>query len=350
MRSFTIRPLAENMAQKLRDKMDSKTKPVGSLGRIEELAVQVGQMQQSLAPVLRQPTIVVFAADHGIAEQGIVNPFPQEVTHQMVGNFLRGGAAINILAEQHNLSLRVVDAGVKRPIAPHPLLWDAKVAEGTQNYLYGRAMELPQVEQCIDQGAAITSRLQATGCTVVGFGEMGIGNSSAAALLMCALTGLPIEACVGAGTGLDAQGREQKVAILRQAQQKHLHAHSPMEILAAFGGFEIAMLVGAIAQAAAANMVIIIDGFIVSAALLVATALYPNILPYCIFSHCSEELGHAKLLAYFNADPLLRLHMRLGEGTGAAMAYPLVQSAVLLLNNMASFDQAQVSNRADAGD
>ncbi|TSA49133.1 MAG: nicotinate-nucleotide--dimethylbenzimidazole phosphoribosyltransferase [Nitrosomonadales bacterium] len=341
--AFDIRPHAPHLQDALKAKIDGKTKPLGALGRLEALALQIGSIQDSLEPRLARPVILVFAGDHGITQDG-VSSFPQEVTYQMVLNFLSGGAAINVFARQHGMALRVVDAGVKGEFQPHPELVDAKIGHGTQSFLRMPAMSDVQCETAIARGADLARAEIAAGSNVLGFGEMGIGNTSSAAALMSVLCALQPAQCVGRGTGLDDDGVRRKCAILEQALALHsLDATDPMRALAVFGGFEIAMMAGAMLGAAEGGALLLIDGFIATSALLVASRLHPAIIDYCVFSHRSGEAGHARLLEELKAVPLLDLGMRLGEGTGAAMAYPIVVAAVNFLNQMASFESAGVS-------
>ncbi|MGB7815365.1 MAG: nicotinate-nucleotide--dimethylbenzimidazole phosphoribosyltransferase [Methylotenera sp.] len=350
MNNFQIPKSESQLKPALQQKIDQKTKPLGSLGRLEEIALQIGKIQSTLTPQLNKPTMLVFAGDHGIAETG-VSPYPQAVTAQMVHNFLNGGAGINVFAKQNNMQLRIVDAGVNYQFEAHPDLIDAKIAiensqSGTRNFLHEPAMTTAQCEQALTIGAALAKKEIDAGCNVLGYGEMGIANTSSASCLMSVLCGLPIGQCVGRGTGLDKAGLTKKTEILKQAIQHHsLNSKDVMEVLATFGGFEIAMMTGAMLAAAKHKAVLLVDGFIATTALLVASRLQPNILQYCIFSHCSGEAGHRKLLDYLDAKPLLDLGMRLGEGTGAALAYPLVQAAVNFLNDMASFESAGVSEK-----
>lgn len=345
MNDIRITPVSPELRTALQDKIDQKTKPPGSLGRLEGIALQAGLVQNTLTPSVRNPAIIVFAGDHGIAADGQVNPFPQAVTAQMVYNFLHGGAAINVFCRQHQLDLTVVDAGVNHEFAPHPLLKDRKMGMGTQNFLHMPAMSLDQCKLAMQAGADEVKLLHEKDCNVIGFGEMGIGNTSAAALLMSHFTGIPVAECTGAGTGSNTQQLAQKRAILQQVMTKHASPASPEQALATFGGFEIAMICGAIQQAAALKMLVVIDGFIVTAALLAAVKMQPAVKDYCIFAHCSEEKGHKAMLQYLEVTPLLQMDMRLGEGTGAALAIPLIRSAVAFLEEMASFNSAQVSNR-----
>jgi len=327
------------------EKINSKTKPLGALGMLEAVAVQIGLIQQVLIPQLANPTMLVFAGDHGIVEAG-VSPYPQAVTAQMVLNFLQGGAAINVFTAQNNMRLRVIDAGVNYQFLKNSNLIDAKIAMGTRNFLNEPAMTAMQCEQALEGGANIVNGKIAEGCNVFGFGEMGIGNTSSASCLMSVLCGLPIADCVGRGTGLDDAGLAHKTKILAQAITHHaLNTDATMQMLATFGGFEIAMMVGAMLQAAARRCTLLIDGFITTAALLVAVKLQPNILHYCVFTHCSDESGHKKMLDFLGVKPLLNIDLRLGEGTGAALAYPLVQAAVNFLNDMASFESASISQK-----
>lgn len=335
------------LAERLQRKLDRKTKPVGALGRIEQLALQLGLVLGSETPELVAPQVLVCAGDHGLAARG-VSAYPSDVTWQMVENFLAGGAAVSVLARQHGLALTVVDCGVRHDFAPRPGLVLRKVAPGTADSSQGPAMSPAQCEQAIANGRALVKELPGN---VVLLGEMGIGNTSAASLLLARLTGHPIEDCVGAGTGLDAAGLARKKAVLAEVLARHADATAPFAALAAFGGFEIATLTGVVLQAARERRVIVVDGFISSAAVLVAKALEPHVVQRCVFSHRSDESGHGLMLRHLGpeaatpAQALLDLGLRLGEGSGAVLAWPLLQSACLLLAQMASFESAGVSDR-----
>ncbi len=331
------------LAQRLQHILDHKTKPLGSLGQLEDLAKQLGLILRTEQPALQSPQMVVFAGDHGLAARG-VSAFPSDVTWQMVENFLAGGAAVSVLARQHGLTLTVVDAGVAKYIAPRAGLQIRKVAPGTQDASQGPAMTADQCQQAIDAGAAVVRDLPGN---AVLFGEMGIGNTSSAALIMSRLIGLPLDECVGRGTGIDDAGLQRKLIVLTQALQANAQAQSPLEVLASFGGFEVAMMCGAILQAAAQDRVIVVDGFIATSAVLVAQAMQPAVLQRCVFAHQSDESGHARMLAHMGVKPLLKLGLRLGEGSGAALAWPLLESACAILRDMASFESAGVS-QADA--
>ncbi|MCS6810257.1 MAG: nicotinate-nucleotide--dimethylbenzimidazole phosphoribosyltransferase [Tepidimonas sp.] len=331
------------LAARLQALLDDKTKPLGALGRLEALAQRLGLILGTEAPQLVQPQLVVFAADHGLAAHG-VSAYPSDVTWQMVENFLAGGAAVSVLARQHGLALTVVDCGVRHAFAPRPALVDAKVAWGTADALQQPAMTAEQCAQAVAQGIALLRRLPGN---VLLLGEMGIGNTSAASLLMSRLTGLPIEDCTGAGTGLDAAGVQRKIEVLRAVLQRHAQAREPLQALAALGGLEIATMVGAVLAAAEQRRVIVVDGFITTAAVLVAARLRPHVLQRCVFAHRSGERGHALLLAHLKAEPLLDLGLRLGEGSGAALAWPLLVSACAILREMASFGSAGVARRLE---
>ena len=345
MNNIQITALDQTISAALTHKINQKTKPSGALGLLETIALQIGLIQQTLSPQLNKPTMLVFAGDHGIVVEG-VSPYPQAVTAQMVLNFLGNGAAINVFAKQNGFALRVIDSGVNYDFENIPNLIHAKIGMATSNFLYGPAMTKSQCEQALTKGAAISQQAIAEGSNVLGFGEMGIGNTSSASCLMSVLCDLPIEKCVGRGTGLDDAGLLKKTDILKQAIQHHaLNGQNALQALATFGGFEIAMMVGAMIAAASQKAVLLIDGFIATSALLVAAKMQPNVIHYCIFAHCSDEAAHRKMLDYLGAKPLLDLGLRLGEGTGAALAYPLVQAAVNFLNEMASFESAGVSEK-----
>ena len=387
MHSLAIPPLDRSLETGLRRKIDNKTKPPGSLGRLESLALQIGLVRGSLTPTLNRPHIVVFAGDHGALsdKRGAgISAFPQEVTWQMVENFLAGGAAINVFARANGIDLTVVDAGVAHDFGVRPNLVDAKQAVGavsvqanvsaanvmpepkvgvtegnprgtggmkcpawgTASYLDGAAMTPEQCATALARGAEIVDGLAASGCEVIGFGEMGIGNTAAAALLTHCLTGAALVDCVGRGTGLDDAGLAKKRALLQQALDRYTGPRDDAAaVLAQFGGFEIVMMAGAMLAAARQRMLVLVDGFICGAAALAAARLAPAFLDYAVFCHASAEAGHRRQLAALGATPLMSLDLRLGEGTGAALAWPLVRAACAFLNEMASFESAGVSNK-----
>lgn len=331
------------LSARVQQRIDGKTKPLGALGRIEALALQLALIQGKEIPQLDLPQLVVFAADHGIAQRG-VSAYPQAVTAQMVMNMLAGGAAVSVLARQHGLTLTVVDCGVCSDLAAHPHLLVAKVAQGSGDCTQGPAMSRRQCIEAMDHGGRLLDRLPGN---VLLLGEMGIANTSSAALLMSRLTGLSIDRCAGRGTGLNDAAFARKLDVLRMALDYHAHAQEPLDLLAAMGGLEIATMVGAVLEAARARRVIVVDGFITTAAVALAAALAPHVLQRCVFAHSSAENGHARWLQHLGVDPLLNLDLRLGEGSGAALAWPLLRSAELLMTEMASFDSAGVSERSE---
>lgn len=341
---FDIKSVETSLKTKLEHKINFKTKPPGSLGKLEEIAMQIALIQQSLEPNLKHPHVLVFAGDHGIAKEG-VSAFPQEVTHQMVSNFLTGGAAINVFARQNGIEIKIIDAGVNHDFGKSSSLINHKVGSGTVSSLNGQAMTLAELEQCFDHGKMMVDEIFHDGSNVVGFGEMGIGNTSSASLIMSHICNLEIEDCVGRGTGVDDDQLKQKIAILKKCLDKHPAELSPLEALQTFGGFEIAQMCGAMLRAAEKQMVLLIDGFIATSAFLVAHEIQPVIKDYAISCHKSDESGHQKMLSYLEMEPILDLNMRLGEGTGCAVAYPIIASAISFINEMASFDEAGVSNK-----
>ena len=340
------------LTEALHHTLNNKTKPLGSLGRIEDLALAIGQILGSTAPVLDQPQMVVFAGDHGLTARG-VSAFPSDVTWQMVENFLAGGAAVSVLARQNGIALTVVDCGVKRDfLAGLPAgaqraglqVRKAVGAEhGTADSSAQAAMTDAQRDEALQHGVELVKGLPGNALLL---GEMGIGNTSAASLLLARLAGLDIAVCTGAGTGLDAPAVLRKTDVLREVLARHAAATAPLDALAAFGGFEIATMVGAVMQAAHERRVIVVDGFIATSAVLVAHALQPLVLQRCVFAHRSGERGHEFMLQHLGVQALLDLGLRLGEGSGAALAWPLLTSSCAILREMASFASAGVSEKA----
>jgi nicotinate-nucleotide--dimethylbenzimidazole phosphoribosyltransferase len=332
-----------NLIKNIQHKIDFKTKPLGALGRLEELALQLCLIQNTDTPKLVSPHILVFAADHGIAIEG-VSAYPQDVTWQMVYNFLSGGAAINVFAQQHNITVKVIDAGVNKEFDEMPNLISAKVGYSTKNFLHESAMSAEQLQQCKQHAIQIVNQvIDSTQCNIIGFGEMGIGNTSSASLIMHCLA---LADCIGRGTGLDNEKLLKKHTILKTAFDNHKpQTNLPYHVLQLFGGFEIAMITEAMLHAYHKGCIILVDGFIASSAFLIASKLNPNIINNSVFCHQSHEKGHQLLLDYLGARPLVNLNMRLGEGTGCAVAYPIIQSAVNFMNQMASFETAGVSNK-----
>jgi nicotinate-nucleotide--dimethylbenzimidazole phosphoribosyltransferase len=346
MKIFDIRPVSKILEAELKHKIDLKTKPPGSLGLLEDIAIQIGLIQNTLCPELKKPHIVVFAADHGITNEG-VSAYPQEVTFQMVLNFLNGGAAINVFCKQHGLGLKVVDAGVNHEFPKGSGVIDAKITMGTKSFLKEPAMTIDAAEICITRGSELVNELFHNGCNVIGLGEMGIGNTTSASALMSVVCRLPVHICVGRGTGLADERIHHKIDVIKRAFVNNKVPATPLETLACFGGFEIAQMCGAMLQAAENKMLVLVDGFIATAAFLIAYKINPAIMTYAIFCHQSHEKGHARLLKYLNVKPILNLNMRLGEGTGVAIGYSVIESAIHFLNEMASFESARISNKTE---
>ena len=338
-----IKQVNFNLKEQLQHKIDFKTKPTGALGQLEDIALQIGLIQETLSPKLVNPHIVVFAADHGITSEG-VSKYPAEVTRQMVLNFAQNGAAINVFCHQNRINLKVVDMGVKGGVIDNERISSRRVGEGTKNFMHEPAMTSEQLAECLKHGREVVEEIAKTGCNIIGFGEMGIGNTSSAAVLMHKFTGISMGLCVGRGTGLDDEKVLAKKKILEKAVENHTIEKGPLSILATFGGFEIAAMTGAMLTAAELGMTVLVDGYIATSALLAGHAIDPKVKDYCVFCHLSDESGHRAMLDFLDVQPVLRLNLRLGEGTGVALAYPIIQAAVAFLNDMASFESAGVSN------
>ncbi len=342
IKTFNISSPEKRIVPYLQEKVDNLTKPKGSLGRLEELAIQIGSIQQTLSPSLKNPYHIIFGGDHGIVAEG-VSYSPAEVTPQMVFNFMAGGAGINFLARQHNFSMKVVDSGINYDFEGLEGLTDLKVRKGTRNYMNEAAMTREEYELCIDRGVQVVDQCFEEGSNIISFGEMGIGNTSSSSMWMTYFTGIALQQCVGAGSGFDSEGVKRKYSILKQALDNYSGDGSTIDIMCYFGGYEMVMAVGAMLRAAELKMVILIDGFIMTNCILAASKLYPEVLEYCIFGHQGDEAGHKLVLDYLNAKPLLFFDLRLGEGTGAVCAYPLVESAVRMINEMNTFQHARVT-------
>ncbi|MGQ8335689.1 nicotinate-nucleotide--dimethylbenzimidazole phosphoribosyltransferase [Sunxiuqinia sp. A32] len=337
--------MTNSLIEQLQHKIDFKTKPTGALGQLEEIALQLGMIQNTLSPKLEKPTLLVFAADHGIADEG-VSPYPKDVTWQMAMNFCAGGAAISVFCKQNRIDLKVIDAGVDFDFPADSPIIDAKIARGSRNMMFEPAMTVEECKLAMQRGAEFVQKEAEAGCNTIGFGEMGIGNTSPSSLLMHRFMNLPIEECTGKGAGAVGEKLDHKTSILKAVSEKY-NPQTAEETLATFGGLEIAMMVGAILEARKQGMVILIDGFIATAATLTAIQFDESVRENCIFCHTSEEKGHQMMLDHLQAKPVLNLGMRLGEGSGAAVAYPVIQAAATFLNEMASFEDAGVSNKEE---
>lgn len=334
---FSITPTDKSLEGAITDKIDNLTKPRGSLGRLEEIALRVCLIQHTLSPELREPHNVLFAADHGVIEEG-VSVSPKEVTWQQLGHFSRGGAGINFLCEQHGFKLILVDAGVDYDIPAGHGIIDMKVRKSTRNFRHGPAMTDAELELCLERGAKVIDDIRATSrCNIVSFGEMGSGNTSASSMWMNLFTGIPLELCIGAGAGLNSDGIRHKYEVLSESLRGYAGDGSVRSKMAWFGGYEMAMATGAMLRAAELGMIILVDGFIMTSCILAASKLHPEVLDYAIFGHQGDESGHKLMLEALGVKGLLNLGLRLGEGSGAVCAYPIVESAVRMINRMDSF-------------
>ncbi|MDR0745614.1 MAG: nicotinate-nucleotide--dimethylbenzimidazole phosphoribosyltransferase [Mediterranea sp.] len=342
MKIFNITKPDDAIRERIIHKIDNLTKPKGALGRLEEIALQIAMIQQTTSPALRNPHAIIFAADHGIADEG-VSLSPKEVTWQQTLHFPKGGGGVNFFCKQHGFTLKVVDAGVDHDFPAGSGVIDRKVRRGTANFCYGPAMTKAEMKQCIEHGAAAVRESFNEGCNVIGFGEMGIGNTSPSSVWMSYFTGIPLEKCVGAGSGLDSEGVRRKYSVLKRAMENYSGDRSPLDLMSYFGGLEMVMAIGGMLEAAERRMIILVDGFIMTNCILVASILYPQVTDYAIFAHQGDETGHKRLLEHMNVKPLLDLGLRLGEGTGAICAYPIVDSAVRMMNEMDSFQETNVT-------
>lgn len=340
-----IKPLDAAAMQAARARQDRLTKPQGSLGRLEDLSIQVAGITGKPTPVLAHKVVTVMAGDHGVVAEG-VSAYPQEVTPQMVLNFLNGGAAINVLARHVGALVVVVDMGVACDLPIHPGLIVRKVAYGTGNIARGPAMTREQAVQALEAGAKVVEDLLAAGLDVLATGDMGIGNTTPSAAIAATLTGLPVEEIAGRGTGVDDAGLQRKIDAIRLALEVNKpDPHNGVDVLAKVGGFEIGGLAGAILAAAANHCPVVVDGFISTAAAMIAVSLAPATRDYLIAAHTSQEYGHHAMMNWLGVSPLLDLKMRLGEGTGAALAMSLIEAACKTLAEMATFGEAGVSEK-----
>lgn len=352
MRTFDITAPDEALRPVLQEKIDNLNKPKGSMGRLEELALQIGLIQQAAEPEFHHPCHLLFGADHGI-EREHVSISPREITWQQMINFTKGGAGVNMFCRQHGFELFIVDMGVDYDLMPYPGIINRKIGPGTRNFRYEAAMTHDEMDRCIDTGARMVTDCHDRGCNVISIGEMGIGNTSPSSVWMHLLTGTPLKDCVGAGAGLDGDGIRHKYEVLREAVDRFRHACPQREtgtpavyaaeVLRWFGGFEMAAAVGAMLRAAELRMTILVDGFIMTACMLMASRLAPAVVPYAVFCHEGDESGHRLMLDAMHVRGLLQLGLRLGEGTGALCAYPILQSALHMMNEMNNFDNAHIT-------
>ena len=340
---FNIPYVDRQMEPEIISKIDNLTKPKGSLGRLEEIATRVCLIQKTLSPSLVRPHNVLFAADHGILAEG-VSVSPKEVTWQQLSHFSKGGAGINFLCEQHGFQLVLVDAGVDYDIPEGRGIIDMKVGRGTRNFLHGPAMTAHEMTLCMERGSEVVGHIHtSTGCNIISFGEMGSGNTSPSAVWMHLFTGIPLEKCIGAGAGLDNAGIRHKFDVLSRAVANYSADSTPESKIAWFGGYEMVMAIGAMLKAAELGMTIIVDGFIMTSVILAASQLYPAVMDYAVFGHQGDESGHKLMLEAMGVKALLHLDLRLGEGSGAVCSYPIIESAVRMINRMDSFQSVNVT-------
>ena len=342
-RIFNIQSPCLDIKQDIQDKIDNLNKPKGSLGTLEDLALQICLIQQTLSPELSHPCHVLFGGDHGIEREG-VSVSPRNVTWQQMINFTKGGGGVNMFCNQHGFELKIVDIGVDYNLSDNPKIINRKIANGTKNFLYEPAMTEEQFRNAIDIGAAMTDECISEGCNVICIGEMGIANTSPSSIWMSIFGGIPLKECIGAGAGLSDEGIKHKYDILKKSIEKfNTSNHDIIDTIRYFGGFEMVGAMGSMLRAAEKHVLILVDGFIMSACIMAASKLYPEILKYAIFGHCGDESGHRKMLNILNVKPLLSLGLRLGEGTGALCAYPIIQSAVNMMNEMNNFNNAHIT-------
>ena len=345
MRCFKIEKPDESLRDAIKDKIDNLNKPKGSLGLLETLAEQICLIQQTLTPTLQHPCHLLFGGDHGIEREG-VSVSPRDVTWQQMINFTRGGGGVNMFCRQHGFTLYIIDMGVDHDLTAYTDILNRKIAHGTKNFLYEPAMTEAQFNQAIETGCELVDRCHQDGCNIICMGEMGIANTSPSSIRMHLFGNIPLDECIGAGAGLNNPGLQHKREVLHKAVA-HYIAHSDkenkLEPLLYFAGFEMAGAIGAMLRAAELKMTVMVDGFIMSACMLAASQLYPEVLHYAVFGHCGDESGHKRMLGLMHATPLLQLGMRLGEGTGALCAYPIIESAVRMVNEMNNFKNAHIT-------
>ena len=340
---FNIKSPCLDIKQDIQDKIDNLNKPKGSLGTLEDLALQICLIQQTLSPELSHPCHILFGGDHGIEREG-VSVSPRNVTWQQMINFTKGGGGVNMFCNQHGFELKIVDIGVDYNLSDNPKIINRKIANGTKNFLYEPAMTEEQFRNAIDIGVAMTDECISEGCNVICIGEMGIANTSPSSIWMSIFGGIPLKGCIGAGAGLSDEGIKHKYDILKKSIEKfNTSNHDIIDTIRYFGGFEMVGAMGSMLRAAEKHVLILVDGFIMSACIMAASKLYPEILKYAIFGHCGDESGHRKMLNILNVKPLLSLGLRLGEGTGALCAYPIIQSAVNMMNEMNNFNNAHIT-------
>ena len=346
MTKFNIHKPDQKIRQAIIDKIDNLNKPKGSLGRLEELALQICLIEQTLHPTLHNPCHLLFGADHGIEREG-VSVSPREITWQQMINFTHGGGGVNMFCRQHGFKLRLVDVGVDYDLSMHPEIINRKIDNGTENFLYKPAMTVEQYHEALNIGAEMADKCFNDGSDIICIGEMGIANTSPSSIWMSIFGNIPLDECIGAGAGLNTEGIRHKYEVLKKAVNNFnvsgIDRSNPEEIIRYFGGFEMVAAIGAMLRAAECHLIIMVDGFIMTACALAASRLYPDIVDYMVFGHSGDEGGHARMLRLLDAKPLLSLGLRLGEGTGALCSFPIIDSAVRMITEMNNFKNANIT-------
>ena len=344
MKQFNIQPTDKSIADSIQQKIDHLNKPKGSLGRLEELAMQVCLIQHTLSPSLNHPCHLLLGGDHGIEREG-VSVSPREVTWQQMINFTHGGGGVNMFCRQHGFDLSIVDMGVDYDLSDVEGVINRKIARGTRNFLHEPAMSEEQFNSTIEAGCNLVNDCAKKGCQILSVGEMGIANTSPSSIWMSLFGDIPLDECIGAGAGLSNPGIEHKRQVLNAALKHYNETMAPSDVNAIryFGGFEMVAAIGAMLRAAEQGMIVLVDGFIMTACAIAAIRLYPAAQDYMIFTHCGDESGHRRMLDIVGAKPLLNLGLRLGEGTGALCAFPIIDSAVRMINEMNNFDTAKIT-------
>ena len=344
MKQFNIQPTDKSIADSIQQKIDHLNKPKGSLGRLEELAMQVCLIQHTLSPSLNHPCHLLLGGDHGIEREG-VSVSPREVTWQQMINFTHGGGGVNMFCRQHGFDLSIVDVGVDYDLSDVEGVIDRKIARGTCNFLHEPAMSEEQFNLTIEVGCELVDDCAKKGCQILSIGEMGIANTSPSSIWMSLFGNIPLNECIGAGAGLGNPGIEHKRQVLNAALKYYNETMEPnyLNAIRYFGGFEMVAAIGAMLRAAELGIIVLVDGFIMTACAIAAIRLYPAAQDYMIFTHCGDESGHRRMLDIVGAKPLLNLGLRLGEGTGALCAFPIIDSAVRMINEMNNFDTAKIT-------
>lgn len=345
MISFNIQAPNVQLRQAVQEKIDNLNKPKHSLGILEDIAMQICLVQQTLSPSLVHPCHLLLGGDHGIEKEG-VSCSPRDVTWQQMINFTKGGGGVNMFCRQHGFNLKIVDLGVDHELSDYPEIRNMKIANGTKNFLYAPAMTEAQMYKALSNGATLAEECIAEGCNILCVGEMGIANTSPSSVWLHIFGGVPLDECIGAGSGINEEQMQHKLEVLNYSVKRFyrdFQSEDTFDVIRNFGGFEMVAAIGAMLKAAEKQIIILIDGFIMSACILAASKIAPEVLKYAIFGHCGDEHAHATMLKILGGKPLLNLGLRLGEGTGALCAYPIIESSVRMINEMNNFENANIT-------